>query len=161
MKNTIWYFDLGFVSMLTLCTLSVGRMASFYSIGPLNGKVTKYCTALKIVLSIWVYSLALSLPPLVGWGRYVPELSGLGWVYLLLFHIFAYWHLSFPDWVINILWSNILKLCTGLAFKKPKYHIRYVDFDIWISDSDYHNSVCFGHNMPENPRGIVKLYIQY
>ena len=106
MKNAIWYFDLGFVSMLTLCTLSVGRMASFYSIGPLNGKVTKYCTALKIVLSIWVYSLALSLPPLVGWGRYVPELSGLGWVYLLLFHIFAYWHLSFPDWVIDILWPN-------------------------------------------------------
>ena len=64
--------------MLTLCTLSIGRMASFYNIGPLNGKVTKYYTALKIVLSIWAYSLALSLPPLAGWGRYVPELSGLG-----------------------------------------------------------------------------------
>ena len=31
-----------------------------------------------ILLSIWFYSLALSLPPLFGWGRYVPELSGLG-----------------------------------------------------------------------------------
>ena len=50
-------------------------------------------------------------------------------------------------------------MCTGLAFKGPKYYIRCVDFDTWISDSDNHNSVCIGHNMPENPRGIVKLYI--
>ena len=64
--------------MLTLCTLSIGRMASFYNIGPLNGKVTNYCRAMKIIFSIWAYSLALSLPPILGWGRYVPEIAGLG-----------------------------------------------------------------------------------
>ena len=29
-----------------------------------------------MILFSWSYSLALSLPPLVGWGRFTPEVSG-------------------------------------------------------------------------------------
>jgi hypothetical protein len=59
-------------------------MGCFFNIGPMNGKVNTFWAATKIVLSIWVYSLALSLPPLLGWGRYVPELSGLGLVWFII-----------------------------------------------------------------------------
>ena len=33
-------------------------------------------TVPMMILFSWSYSLALSLPPLVGWGRFTPEVSG-------------------------------------------------------------------------------------
>lgn len=72
------FLILGFVSMLTLCILSVCRLSSFIYTGCMNGNIPSYSASLKIIFSIWLYSIALSLPPLFGWGRYTPELSGLG-----------------------------------------------------------------------------------
>ena len=37
-----------------------------------------HVTTIIIIILIWLYALALSLPPIFGWGRYVPEISGLG-----------------------------------------------------------------------------------
>ena len=64
--------------MLTLMVLSVCRMAAFAPIFGVDGKISSFTTAIKVISAIWIYSLALALPPIFGWGRYVPELSGLG-----------------------------------------------------------------------------------
>ena len=68
----------GFVSMLTLCALSVCRYGSIFRYGNIAENVHSYKTSSKILSLIWLYSFALTLPPLCGWGRYVPELSGVG-----------------------------------------------------------------------------------
>ena len=67
----------GFVSMLTLCVLSVCRIGSIFRFGNNTENVASFKTALKTICVIWLYSFSLSLPPLFGWGRYVPEISGL------------------------------------------------------------------------------------
>jgi hypothetical protein len=64
--------------MLTLCVLSICRMKYFLYGGRIAGKVSSFYEASKIVLVLWILSAALSVPPLLGWGRYVPEFSGLG-----------------------------------------------------------------------------------
>ena len=68
----------GFVSILTICTLAIFGYGSIFRFGSRQRKVRSLSIVIIILLSIWFYSLALSLPPLFGWGRYVPELSGLG-----------------------------------------------------------------------------------
>ena len=68
----------GFVSLLTLTGLSVCRMAAFVPIRGWDGKLSSFQSSVKFITFVWVYSLTLALPPLFGWGRYVPELSGLG-----------------------------------------------------------------------------------
>ena len=64
--------------MVTLCVLSMSRMCSFLPFRRIDGKISSLGTALKITVAIWLYSMCLSLPPLFGWGRYIPEVSGLG-----------------------------------------------------------------------------------
>ena len=68
----------GFVSILSICTLAIFGYGSIFRFGSRQRKARSLSTVVIILLSIWFYSLALSLPPLFGWGRYVPELSGLG-----------------------------------------------------------------------------------
>ena len=68
----------GLVSILTLCLLSVvgyGYILRFPK--KMDGDLS-FCTISKLILFIWIYALTLSLPPAFGWGRYVPELSGIG-----------------------------------------------------------------------------------
>ena len=64
--------------MMTLAVLSICRMAAFYPVHGIDGKISSFKASLKIISTAWLYSLILSLPPLFGWGKYVPELSGLG-----------------------------------------------------------------------------------
>ena len=64
--------------MLTLAALSLNRMLAFIPLCNFDGKITSFAAAAKIVCLIWLYALALSLPPVFGWGRYLPEISGLG-----------------------------------------------------------------------------------
>ena len=68
----------GFVSILTICVLSVLGYGSVFRLSSKIGKVQSLRTVTRIIGIIWIYALALSLPPLFGWGKYVPELSGLG-----------------------------------------------------------------------------------
>ena len=68
----------GFVSILTICTLAIFGYGSIFQFGVRHRKARSIGTVSFILLSIWLYSLSLSLPPLFGWGKYVPELSGLG-----------------------------------------------------------------------------------
>ena len=74
----LFYIFLGFVSMMTLTVLSICRMAAFFPFYGIDGKVSSYRSSLKLVSVTWLYSLTLSVPPIFGWGKYVPELSGLG-----------------------------------------------------------------------------------
>ena len=75
---SVIFFHAGFVSMFTLCALSMSRLGTFVHFGRMKGQISSFYSATKIICIIWLYSSALSLPPLLGWGRYVPELSGLG-----------------------------------------------------------------------------------
>ena len=70
----------GFVSILTISTLSVCRYESILQFDKSYEKVTSHKTSLSIICIIWLYSFSISVPPLLGWGRYVPEVSGLGCV---------------------------------------------------------------------------------
>ena len=69
--------------MVTLCVLSLCRLSTFVRSHRIDGKISSFATAFKITAAIWIYSLALSMPPLFGWGRYIPEVSGLGYVVIL------------------------------------------------------------------------------
>ena len=44
-------------------------------------------------------------------------------------------------------------MCTRLAFQKPKYNLRHVDFDSWVFYSNNNYSLCFNRYLPQNPRG--------
>ena len=71
----------GFVSMLTLCVLSVlgyGSVSRYEKRKGRDSSKDTDSTTIIIIILIWLYALALSLPPIFGWGRYVPEISGLG-----------------------------------------------------------------------------------
>ena len=128
----------GFVSITSLCVLSVCRFGSIFRFGNTSENVSSHGQAAKIILGIWLYSLGLSLPPLFGWGRYVPELSGLAcapdWhtekknvayvIYLLLFGFML------PTLVII---SSSLLTCAEArviprrpAFKKNKRNFQLV-----------------------------------
>jgi hypothetical protein len=48
-------------------------MTFFNLKGRLNSRVVVYCL---IVLS-WVWSIIISLPPLFGWSKFVPESNGM------------------------------------------------------------------------------------
>jgi hypothetical protein len=69
--------------MMTLSALSLNRMMCFVSIGNYDGKLSSYMSATKILGFVWLYSLALSIPPVFGWGKYLPEISGLGYICVL------------------------------------------------------------------------------
>ena len=77
-NNQPHFYRLGFASMITLCVLSICRLSSFLHFRRIEGKISSFTTALKISSAILLYSLSLALPPLFGWGRYTPEVSGLG-----------------------------------------------------------------------------------
>ena len=93
--------------MITLCVLSICRLSSFIRSHRFDGKISSFSTAFKITAAIWIYSLSLSVPPLFGWGRYIPEVSGLGYVEVILhflvdiiFHEFMH---QIKNWYHNYL----------------------------------------------------------
>ena len=67
-----------FVSILTICVLSVLGYGSVFRLSDKIGKGQSLSNVTRIIGVLWLYALFLTLPPLFGWGMYVPELSGLG-----------------------------------------------------------------------------------
>ncbi|KAH0623474.1 hypothetical protein JD844_006238 [Phrynosoma platyrhinos] len=73
----------GIASMITLTVIALDRYfvitRPLASIGVMSKK-----KALLILLGIWLYSLAWSLPPFFGWSAYVPEglLTSCSWDYI-------------------------------------------------------------------------------
>ncbi|XP_029466555.1 melanopsin [Rhinatrema bivittatum] len=73
----------GITSMITLTVISVDRYfvitRPLASIGMMSKK-----RAVLILLGVWLYSLAWSLPPFFGWSAYVPEglLTSCTWDYM-------------------------------------------------------------------------------
>ena len=65
----------GTVSISTLATLSIHRLMTVKN-NP-KWKIATYTKAFVIIIGIWVYTLAISLPPFFGFGAFVPETSGL------------------------------------------------------------------------------------
>ena len=70
----------GFVSISTLSILSVFGYQSVTRVWRRkNKRYLQQINSPKIIVTmIWLYALLLSIPPVFGWGRYVPEISGLG-----------------------------------------------------------------------------------
>ncbi|XP_053165374.1 melanopsin [Hemicordylus capensis] len=73
----------GIASMITLTVIALDRYfvitRPLTSIGVMSKK-----KALLILLGVWLYSLAWSLPPFFGWSAYVPEglLTSCSWDYI-------------------------------------------------------------------------------
>jgi uncharacterized membrane protein len=65
----------GTVSISTLATLSIHRLMTVKN-NP-HWKIGSYSKAFVIIISIWIYTLAISIPPFFGFGAFVPETSGL------------------------------------------------------------------------------------
>ncbi len=61
--------------METLVVLSVQRLLCVTC--PSYLKHLSFRRVCRLVLGIWLVVLGISVPPLTGWGRYVPETSGL------------------------------------------------------------------------------------
>ncbi|XP_049857920.1 melanopsin-like [Schistocerca gregaria] len=74
----------GLLSIVTLAAIAVERYMVITA-KPLSAswKMTQY-TARKVCAAAWVYCLFLSVPPLLGWSRYIPEgfLTSCSWDYL-------------------------------------------------------------------------------
>ena len=66
-----------FASSATICALSVFRYGSIFHYGNFEENVPSVRAAMKVIVGVWMYAMALSLPPLFGWGRYTPDQSGL------------------------------------------------------------------------------------
>ena len=78
LKSALLYyhnFFPGTVSICTLATLSIQRYLILAS--PERFKISRYRTSCLIIVSIWLYTLTVSVPPFLGWGEFVPETSGL------------------------------------------------------------------------------------
>nr|XP_021152970.1 melanopsin isoform X1 [Columba livia] len=73
----------GITSMITLMVIALDRY--FVITKPLSSVgVTSKKKALIILVGVWLYSLAWSLPPFFGWSAYVPEglLTSCSWDYM-------------------------------------------------------------------------------
>ncbi|XP_067011411.2 pinopsin [Anabrus simplex] len=66
---------LGIASITTLMVLSFERYVMISR--PFHTSHLSRKGALLMVAAIWLYSLMLTVPPLVGWGDYVPEAAGI------------------------------------------------------------------------------------
>ena len=110
----------GFVSILTLCLLSVLGYGSVCRFCKNDREGLSFPTTTKILRLIWLYALALSLPPLFGWGRYVPELSGLGcapdWHSIQSSKTYIVWILVFGF----LIPSNIIIISSLLTFSEAR-----------------------------------------
>ena len=65
----------GLVSLMTLCVLSLQRLLCIA--WPKRYKGISYNRVAQIITLVWIAVLSISIPPLVGWGKYVPETSGI------------------------------------------------------------------------------------
>ncbi|KAM6163760.1 melanopsin [Rhynchocyon petersi] len=73
----------GITSMITLTAIALDRYLVITRPLATTGMVSKRRAAL-VLLSIWLYSLAWSLPPFFGWSAYVPDglLTSCSWDYM-------------------------------------------------------------------------------
>ncbi|XP_058527388.1 melanopsin [Ochotona princeps] len=73
----------GISSMITLTAIALDRYLVITRPLAAVGMVSKRRTGL-VLLGVWLYSLAWSLPPLFGWSAYVPEglLTSCSWDYV-------------------------------------------------------------------------------
>lgn len=70
--------SLGMASVFTLVALAIGRWAIVdfsHHLQLMDRKHFKL--GLSAVASVWIMALALALPPILGWGDYVPDKSGI------------------------------------------------------------------------------------
>ena len=63
---------------MTLAVLSLQRLLTLAN--PEHYKITSYKKSFLIITGIWLYTLCISIPPFFGFGKFVPETSGMTWV---------------------------------------------------------------------------------
>ncbi|BES93074.1 7 transmembrane receptor (rhodopsin family) [Nesidiocoris tenuis] len=66
---------LGITSISTLTALAIERYLIISR--PLNRRALSRRSAVTVVAGVWVYSLTLTVPPLMGWGEYGPEAANI------------------------------------------------------------------------------------
>uniref|UniRef100_A0A4W3ICZ5 Opsin 4xb n=1 Tax=Callorhinchus milii TaxID=7868 RepID=A0A4W3ICZ5_CALMI len=74
----------GITSMITLMAISIDRYWVITKpLQSISSTTTKKNT-LKVIILVWLYSLAWSLPPLLGWSSYIPEglMTSCTWDYV-------------------------------------------------------------------------------
>jgi hypothetical protein len=115
----ISYF-LGITSITTLTVLAFERYLIIAQ--PLYSNHLNFRNVTYLLVSIWLYSLTLTTPPLLGWGEYVNEAANIRYViddllqirFLLNFflrtRIAISCFLKFP-------WMWIIKFCLKLLYK--------------------------------------------
>ncbi|RZF32516.1 hypothetical protein LSTR_LSTR017694 [Laodelphax striatellus] len=121
----------GISSITTLTVLSFERYLMISK--PFRGKHLNHKGSGFLVVSIWLYSLALTTPPLFGWGEYINESANIScsvnWetrnynhttyiVYLFAMGLFV------PSTIICFSYLNIIR-----SMKKSSYiDINYEDY---------------------------------
>ncbi|NP_001138950.1 c-opsin [Tribolium castaneum] len=75
---TIYGFIMSLLGITSITTLTVLAFERYLLIArPFRNNALNFHSAALSVFSIWLYSLSLTIPPLIGWGEYVHEAANL------------------------------------------------------------------------------------
>ena len=122
----------GFVSILTLCALSVCRYKSNFHLGNSFQEGVSDAGSIQVIVAVWIYALMLSIPPLLGWGRYAPEISGLGCA--------PDWHSEYSD-RFYVLWILIFGFFIPTTIIIISSMLTCVEAQVFISGESVPNDM--------------------
>ncbi|XP_044749566.1 rhodopsin-like [Coccinella septempunctata] len=78
MMCQIYGFFMSLLGITSITTLTVLAFERYMMVSrPFQNYIISRRSATILVLGIWTYSLALTVPPLVGWGKYVNEAANI------------------------------------------------------------------------------------
>ncbi|XP_044254442.1 pinopsin-like [Tribolium madens] len=145
---TIYGFIMSLLGITSITTLTVLAFERYLLIArPFRNNALNLRNAAFSVFSIWLYSLCLTIPPLIGWGEYVHEAANLScsvnWeekssnstTYIL--YLFAF-GLFLPLVVITFSYVNIILTMRRNAFRvgqvsKAENKVAYMIFIMIIA----------------------------
>lgn len=153
------FFISGIVSIMTLCTLAYERY-----IRVVHAKVIDLSWAWRAVTHIWLYSLAWTGAPLLGWNRYTLEIHQLGcslnWAskdpndasFILFFLLACYF---VPVGIMAYCYGNIL-YTVHMVRKKHNVGLLFAFILTWLLNLFMCSIMCtpFSHEFYIKHRGI-------
>ncbi|CAH1184718.1 unnamed protein product [Phyllotreta striolata] len=92
----IYAFFMSLLGITSITTLTVLAFERYLIVSrPFRNHSLSRKDAVYLVIGIWIYSLLLTIPPLIGWGKFVPEAANIRHV-----NIFIFFALSNPELLI-------------------------------------------------------------